>query len=147
MQKYFLNYPSFISNIFDGQKCRCLTCYPSDDGAQVPVLVTQQSATDLIIRNGIFKNFEDAKGVCNLLAKLEKRQHFTNGNKEKNKIDKDQPPKWQRVKCSGCKDIFMSFWFEYDDKSRLVRVRLYDHEFLVKWLEHSCRPGKKNAEV
>ena len=151
MRKYFLDYPSFItgSNIFNGRECRCFACYPSDDGAQVPVLVNEESDLDfihIVIRNGVFETFQDAKRPCNLLAKrLNLPLYLTNGNKQdKKKNAPDQLPEWKKVKCNKCKKNFMLLSLKYDDKGNEVRARLKDHKTLKEWQEHDC---VKNAEV
>ena len=80
--------------------------------------------TQFTIRNGIFDTFKDAKKCCNLLAQQENRRHLTNGNPQ---------GETKRVKCSGCSKNFMTFSFEENGP-----VRLYNHEFLEKYLNHRC---------
>ena len=86
--------------------------------------VTRESVTQFTIRNGIFDTFDDAKKCCNLLAQQEERPHLTNGNPQE---------KTKRVKCSGCSKNFMSFSCKENKP-----VRLYNHEFLEKYLNHPC---------
>ncbi len=114
-----LKFPYLItSNVFDGQNCRCLKCYPSCDNA---LLVRVTPAITLC--NDIFKSFEDAMKCCNLLAQQQNLPRLHEGNKQHNA---------KRVKCSGCKKQFMTFKNE--------PVRLLNHNSLVAYLEHSCIP-------
>ena len=114
-----LKFPYLItSNVFDGQNCRCLKCYPSCDNALLVVRVTPA----ITLCNDIFKSFEDAKKCCNLLAQQQNLPRLLEGNKQNNA---------KRVKCSGCNQNFMTFKNE--------PVRLLNHNSLVAYLEHSCK--------
>ena len=114
----FLKFPYLItSNVFDGQNCRCLKCYPSCDALRVT-----PATNSFTICNGIFENFDDAMKCLNLLAQQQNLPRLLKGNKY---------PNARVLKCSGCNKNFMTF--------KIEPVRLHNHNSLVAYLEHSCK--------
>ena len=107
--------------------CKCYTCYPSGADLVNVCVSAERMYDECIIRNGVFKCFEDAVICVSLVRKQQNPSlsHVTKGNEYTNT---------KRVICPKCrKQLTFTFC-----KVKPVPIRLFDCRSLKDFLDHPC---------